>query len=61
MINHIEQYNRVEETFKELQKEYEIFRKNTTYRNRTMLSYKIKEHRQALTNLNTSINNIFLK
>lgn len=61
MINHTEQYNRVEETFKELQKEYEIFRKNPTYRNRIMIKNKIKEHRQSIYGLTSSINNIFLK
>lgn len=61
MINHTDQYNRVEKTFEELKKEYEIFRKKPTYNNRIQLVYKIKEHRQSLTDLNTSIKNIFLK
>lgn len=61
MINYAEQYSRIEKTFKELKNEYEIFRKKPTYNNRTQLINKIQEHRQALTNLNTSIKNIFLK
>lgn len=61
MINYTEQYSRIEKTFEKLKNEYEIFRKKPTYNNRTILSNKIKEHRQALTNLNTSIKNIVLK
>lgn len=61
MINHTDQYNRIENTFREIQKEYEIFRKNPTYRNRLLIQNKIKEHRQSLTNFTTSINNIFMK
>lgn len=61
MINHTEQYNRVEKTFEEFKREYEIFRKNITYNNRVQLNNKIREHRKAVTDLNTSINNIFLK
>lgn len=61
MINHTEQYNRVEKTFEELKKEYKIFKNKPTYNNRTILNNKIREHRQAITNLNTSINNILLK
>lgn len=61
MINHTEQYNRVESTYKEVQREYEIFRKKPTYNNRTIINQKIQEHREAISNLKTSINNIYLK
>lgn len=61
MINHTKQYSRVENTYKELQKEYEIFRKNPTYSNKTQLINKIKEHRESIYNLKASINNIYLK
>lgn len=61
MINHTEQYNRVEKTFEELKKEYEIFRKKPTYNNRTILNGKIKEHRQSIYGFTESIKNIFLK
>lgn len=49
MINHQKQYNRVESTYKELKKEYEIFRKKPTYRNRTIINKKIQEHRESIT------------
>ncbi len=61
MINHQKQYNRVENTYKELQIEYEIFRKKPTYKNRTMINQKIQEHREAISSLKASINNIYLK
>ena len=61
MINHIEQYKRLENTYKELEREYEIFRKKPTYNNRTIINQKIQEHREAISNLKTSINNIYLK
>lgn len=61
MINHQEQYNRVENTYKELEKEYEIFRKKPTYNNRTQVINKIKEHRESIYDLKVSIKNIYLK
>lgn len=61
MINHTKQYNRVESTYKEVQREYEIFRKKPTYNNRTIINQKIQEHREAISNLKASINNIYLK
>lgn len=61
MINHIEQYKRLENTYKELEREYEIFRKKPTYKNRIIINEKIQEHREAISNLKTSINNIYFK
>jgi len=61
MINHQEQYKRLENTYKELQKEYEVFRKKPTYNNRTMVNQKIQEHRESIYDLKASINNIYLK
>ena len=40
MINHQKQYNGVENTYKELQREYEIFRKKPTNNNRKMINQK---------------------
>ena len=61
MINHTEQYNRVKDTFKELEEEYKAFKKNVSYENRSNLKLKINQHRESLNNLVSSINNIFLK
>lgn len=61
MINHQKQYNGVENTYKELQREYEIFRKKPTNNNRKMINQKIQEHREAISNLKANINNIYLK
>ena len=61
MINHTKQYERVEDTFKEVQKEYQIFKKNVSYANRNKLKLKIDEHREAINNLVASVNNIFFK
>lgn len=61
MINHKNQYEKVEDTFKEVQQEYQAFKKNVSYENRNNLKRKVNKHRQALTELITSVNNIFLK
>lgn len=61
MINHINKYEKVENTFKEVQQEYQVFKKKISYENRNNLKRKIKEHRQALSELVTSVNNIFLR
>ena len=61
MINHIKQFQKVKNSFKELEKEYETFIKKTSYENRNLLKDKIKKHRTAITDFTTSINNIFLK
>lgn len=61
MINHTEQYNRVKDTFKELEEEYKAFKKNVSYENRSNLKLKINQHRESLNNLVSSINNIFLR
>lgn len=61
MINHTKQYEKVENTFKEVQEEYSRFKKNISYENRNNLKRKINKHREALTNLITSVNNIFFK
>lgn len=61
MINHTEQYNRVKDTFKELEEEYKVFKKNVSYENRSNLKLKINQHRESLNNLVSSINNIFLR
>lgn len=61
MTNHTEQFKRVEDTFEELTKEYEIFKKRISYSNRNNLKAKINEHREALTKLMTSVNDMFLK
>ena len=61
MINHTEQYNRVEKTFEELKKEYEIFRKKPSYNNRTQLINKITKYRRTIYDFTSSIKNIVLK
>ena len=61
MINHINQFKKVKETFEEVEKQYEIFIKKTTYENRNLLKIKIKKHRAIISDFIASINNIFLK
>lgn len=59
MINHKKQFERVENTFEELQQEYCNFKKQESYENRNKLKQKVKEHRDALTEFMLNINNIF--
>lgn len=59
MINHKKQFERVENTFEELQQEYTNFKKQESYENRNKLKQKVKEHRDALTKCMMSVNNIF--
>lgn len=59
MINHKKQLKKVESTFKELQQEYNNFKRLETYDNRCKLKQKVKEHRDAITSFMSSINNIF--
>ncbi len=61
MINHKKQFERVENTFKELQQEYNNFKKKESYENRNKFKQKVEKHRDALTRCMLSINNIFLK
>lgn len=61
MINHINQFQKVKNTFEELEKEYEIFIKKTSYENRSLLKAKIQKHRTAISYFTASIDNIFLK
>lgn len=61
MINHIKQYEKVENTFEEIQEEYNKFKKNISLENRNSFRRKVNIHRKALTRLLTSMNNIFLK
>ncbi|MCI8618316.1 MAG: hypothetical protein HFJ60_08835 [Clostridia bacterium] len=61
MINHVEQFKRVKETFEDFEKEYKTFKKKISYENRSNLKLKINQHRESLSNLVSSINNIFLR
>lgn len=61
MINYKEQYNKVENTYKELEKEFKVFKKKISYENRCNLKLKINQHREAINKLVSSIDNIFLK
>ena len=61
MINHVEQFKRVKETFEDFEKEYKTIKKKISYENRSNLKLKINQHRESLSNLVASINNIFLK
>ena len=61
MINHRKCNNRVIDTFYNLQKEYDQFSKDITLENRYKLKEKVREHREALNNLVSCINDIFLK
>lgn len=61
MINHKDKFDKVKETMKDLEEEYEIFRKCVTYSNRCSLKVKVKKHRDAVTQFVASVDNIFLK
>lgn len=61
MINHKKFNSKVIDTFYELQKEYDNFNKDITLENRYRLKEKIRLHREALNNLVSCINDIFLR
>lgn len=61
MINYQKQYEKVNSTFIEVQQSYKEFKKNVSYENRNKLKNTILKHRKSLTDLNTSVKNIFLK
>lgn len=61
MINHQDYKNRLQSTYINLLKEYEIFCKQNTLENKYNVKKKINEHREVLNRLMTCINNLFLK
>ena len=61
MINYKSRFKRVESTYKDLEKEYEIFNKRISLENKNMLKIKIKKHREALNELMASLNNMFIR
>ena len=60
MINHQKQYEYLENTFAEITNSYMKFKSKTTEKNREELNLRIKQHRKALNDFRSSINNVFI-
>ena len=60
MINHQKQYRDLENTFAEITDSYMKFKSKTTEKNREELNLRIKQHRKALNDFRSSINNVFI-
>ena len=61
MINHQKQYKDLENTFAEITDSYMKFKSKTTEKNREELNLRIKQHRKALNDFRSSINDVFIK
>lgn len=60
MINHQKQYEYLENTFAEITDSYMKFKSKTTEKNREELNLRIKQHRKALNDFRSSINDVFI-
>ena len=60
MINHQKQYEYLEDTFAEVTDSYMKFKSKTTEKNREELNLRIKQHRKALNDFRSSINDVFI-
>ena len=61
MINHQKQYRDLENTFAEITDSYMKFKSKTTEKNREDLNLRIKQHRKALNDFRSSINDVFIR
>ena len=59
MINHQDQFNRLEGSFDSLSEIYKIFSKEQNQENRDKVLYEMKEFREQLSNFTASIKNIY--
>lgn len=60
MINHYKQIEDVEYTYNQLTKEYKKFYKDNNVENRNNLKRKIKDHRDAITRLVATLDNMYI-
>lgn len=60
MINHQKQYRDLENTFAEITDSYMKFKGKITEKNREELNLRIKQHRKALNDFRSSINDVFI-
>lgn len=60
MINHQKQYKYLEDTFAEVTDSYIKFKSRLTEKDREELNLRIKQHRKALNNFRSSINDVFI-
>ena len=60
MINHQKHYKDLENTFAEITNSYIKFKNKNTEKNREELNLRIKQHRKALNDFRSSINDVFI-